>query len=133
MSASTSLLQDVLRPHAFGVEKLNSKLAAASIRNSPPSKAANLDDSDEDELVGVVSPTLCNVAYTITDSAYRCRFPARRRDPAHRLALSPELRRRPAPVPASGVLRVLSTYRRARPKTLYVLFRPKCRSESSAC
>ena len=56
MSTSTSLLQDVLRPHAFGIDKINSKLAAASLDgdgNSPPSGQAVLDDSD-DELVGVV-------------------------------------------------------------------------------
>ncbi|KAL5478814.1 hypothetical protein ACEPAI_2091 [Sanghuangporus weigelae] len=61
MSTSTSLLQDVLRPHAFGVDRINSKLAAASLSanadgdgDSPPSRQAALDDSD-DELVGVMS------------------------------------------------------------------------------
>ena len=53
MSASTSLLQDVLRPHAFGVDRLNSKLVQASL-NSPPGSHDVLDESD-DELVGVVS------------------------------------------------------------------------------
>ncbi|KAL5520457.1 hypothetical protein ACEPAG_9681 [Sanghuangporus baumii] len=65
MSTSTSLLQDVLRPHAFGVDRINSKLAAASLNpnpnpnanadgDSPPGGQAALDDSD-DELVGVMS------------------------------------------------------------------------------
>lgn len=53
ITTSGSLLQDVLRPHALGVDKLNSKLAAASLRNSPPARHDNLDDSD-DEVVGVV-------------------------------------------------------------------------------
>ncbi|KAH8112068.1 hypothetical protein DFH11DRAFT_1609500 [Phellopilus nigrolimitatus] len=52
---STTLLQDVLRPHALGVDKLNSKLAAASRkRDSSPAGQAASDDSD-DELVGVTS------------------------------------------------------------------------------
>lgn len=53
---SASLLQDVLRPHAFGpgVNQLGSRLAQASL-SSPPSRHDALDDSD-DELVGVVSP-----------------------------------------------------------------------------
>ena len=53
---SASLLQDVLRPHALGIsdDKLNTKLAAMSLRNSPPARSRTLDDSD-DEIVGVVS------------------------------------------------------------------------------
>lgn len=53
---ATSLLQDVLRPQVFGVDRLNSKLAAASLRDSPPARHSALadGDSEEDELVGVV-------------------------------------------------------------------------------
>lgn len=52
MSTSTSLLQDVLRPHAFGVDKVNSKLAATSLGEDESQGSHDALDDSDDELVG---------------------------------------------------------------------------------
>lgn len=129
MSTSTSLLQDVLRPHALGVEKLSSKLAAASLRSSSPT---NLSDSD-DELVGVVSITRLYMDF-IANMIARLQFLGLRHALKHRLARSLGPLRRLAPVLASGVSRALSTLcRKARPKTPCVPSQLKFRSVYSEC
>lgn len=75
ISASNSLLQEVLRPQAFGVDRLGSKLAGSSIsRSASPTKLMGGDDSD-DELVGVVSVFWKrNRVYQTTYCAYRHLF-----------------------------------------------------------
>lgn len=72
MSTTNSLLQEVLRPQAFGVDRLNMKLSAASLsRSSSPTKQMAADDSD-DELIGVVSMTTTRAWILLTTScAYR--------------------------------------------------------------